>query len=84
MAAMAMPKTTIYDDHRMVLGEYNIRCAGKTPIMGQVTKASGKKTLSQEQLELRIFAPNSRHHPAACFWRNDVHCFLSVRWQIEQ
>lgn len=65
MASMKMPKTAINKNNSFKFGEYQIWLTGKFLAMQAIAVASGKQSLSNQNLGLGVLALNPGHHSGA-------------------
>jgi hypothetical protein len=72
VAVMPVPETAVGEDHCLMLWKYEVGLARQVPYMESKAKAAPVQAGSQDQLRLRILAPDAGHHPAAHFGRYDV------------
>src|SRR5260221_7414716 len=67
MAVVAVPETSVGKQNGVASGKNHIRLSWQCTVMQPETKACTMQTAAQEQLRLRIRAPDTSHHSAADF-----------------
>ena len=72
-AFMAMPETTVDENHRMPFGQNDIGMSGQFRRMKAVAKAQRMQMMTHDQFRLRVLRPDFAHGFAAFFWRDGIH-----------
>ena len=72
-AFMAMPETTIDENHRMPFGQNDIGMSGQFRRVKAVAKAQRMQMMAHDQFRFRVLRPDFAHGFAALFWRNGIH-----------
>jgi hypothetical protein len=77
-AAVAMPKTSVHEDHRSVFREDQIRHTGQiAPVKPEAVPESMRRP-SDGKLRTGVLAAHSRHIPTALFLRKVIHKYLAL------
>jgi hypothetical protein len=58
MALMAMPKTTVNENHSTVLRKHEVRTPGQIFTMEPVAESEKEEPATDEVFRLRVLAPN--------------------------
>lgn len=67
-----MPKTSMYEDSRLVLGKHDIRAAGKSGATESIAKAPRMQRFAHKQFDLCIRTPDPRHLRGSLFRGEDI------------
>ena len=71
-ARVSVPETAMNKDHRLSARESDIWSAGQTFVMQPEAQALSMQPAPKRHFGLRVSSPDTRHHPAADFWRDYI------------
>lgn len=67
-----MPETAMNEDYGPMLGKHQVGLSRQALVVEQVAKALCVKASPDNHFGLSILAPNTRHHSASYFSRNNI------------
>jgi hypothetical protein len=70
---MPVPKAAMHKYDRAIVGQNDVWTAGKIALVQGVSQAAGMEIPPDSEFGLSVSTLDSRHHPRAGLWVNDVH-----------